>query len=407
MPRSPQGRPVVFQAGDSEEGREFAAADADAIFSRHGTLEEGRAFYADVKGRLARYGHSRDELLILPAATFVLGATDAEARERAREVRRQQVSGQTALRFLEQVWNRDLSGYDPDGPLPEIDPKVGEHTVAQGRASVRMFRDPVATAKEWRERAAARQWSIREFVIETTGRQNFVGSPASVAEQINELVQADASDGFILVRGRPLVPGRHQRPDGESVLSGAARRTEQPMRRVGIAVVGVGPRATGLLDRIVANAPQLLPSAPDLTIHLIDPHPPGPGRVWRHDQSPLLRMNSMAEDVTMFTDAATVMDGPVRPGPLLAEWAAGPDVRTVADPAVRAELEQLAPTDFATRRVQSAYLDWVLRRTTAALAPTPRFASTARPPSTCAVGRTSRSRSSSRPGTLSPRTWSC
>ncbi|MBF9069966.1 NtaA/DmoA family FMN-dependent monooxygenase [Streptacidiphilus fuscans] len=205
VPRSPQGRPVVFQAGDSEEGREFAAADADAIFSRHGTLEEGRAFYADVKGRLARYGRSRDELLILPAATFVLGATDAEARERAREVRRQQVSGQTALRFLEQVWNRDLSGYDPDGPLPEIDPKVGEHTVAQGRASVRMFRDPVATATEWRERAAARQWSIREFVIETTGRQNFVGSPASVAEQINELVQADASDGFILVPH--LVPG--------------------------------------------------------------------------------------------------------------------------------------------------------------------------------------------------------
>ncbi|MEY9845931.1 NtaA/DmoA family FMN-dependent monooxygenase [Streptacidiphilus sp. MAP5-3] len=205
VPRSPQGRPVVFQAGDSEEGREFAAADADAIFSRHGTLEEGRAFYADVKGRLARYGRSRDELLILPAATFVLGATDAEARERAREVRRQQVSGQTALRFLEQVWNRDLSGYDPDGPLPEIDPKVGEHTVAQGRASVRMFRDPVATAQEWRERAAARQWSIREFVIETTGRQSFVGSPASVADQINELVQADASDGFILVPH--LVPG--------------------------------------------------------------------------------------------------------------------------------------------------------------------------------------------------------
>ncbi|MBF9069972.1 FAD/NAD(P)-binding protein [Streptacidiphilus fuscans] len=141
------------------------------------------------------------------------------------------------------------------------------------------------------------------------------------------------------------------------------------MRRVSIAVVGVGPRATGLLDRIVANAPQLLPSAVDLTIHLIDPHPPGPGRVWRHDQSPLLRMNSMAEDVTMFTDAATVMDGPVRPGPSLAEWAAGPDARAVADPAVRAELEQLAPTDFATRRVQSAYLDWVFRRTTAALAP--------------------------------------
>ena len=54
MPRSPQGRPVIFQAGDSDEGREFAAATADAIFCRHSTLDEGQAFYADVKGRLAR-----------------------------------------------------------------------------------------------------------------------------------------------------------------------------------------------------------------------------------------------------------------------------------------------------------------------------------------------------------------
>ena len=79
VPRSPQGRPVIFQAGDSDEGREFAAASADAIFSRHGTLDDGQAFYADVKGRLARYGRHRDQLLILPAATFVLGDTDDEA----------------------------------------------------------------------------------------------------------------------------------------------------------------------------------------------------------------------------------------------------------------------------------------------------------------------------------------
>src|SRR6202008_1616477 len=73
VPRSPQGRPVIFQAGDSDEGREFAASSADAIFSRYSTLTEGQAFYTDVKGRLARYGRGRDELLILPAATFVIG----------------------------------------------------------------------------------------------------------------------------------------------------------------------------------------------------------------------------------------------------------------------------------------------------------------------------------------------
>jgi FMN-dependent oxidoreductase (nitrilotriacetate monooxygenase family) len=199
VPRSPQGRPVIFQAGDSEKGREFAASSADAIFSRHSTLEAGQKFYADVKGRLARHGRTREELLILPAATFVLGDTDTEAAEIAHQVRMQQVSGQTAIRFLEQVWNRDLSAYDPDGPLPDIDPKPGEHTVARGRASVRRHEDPLTTANDWRARAAAGNLSIRELMVEVTGRQSFIGSPATVAERINDFVQADASDGFILV----------------------------------------------------------------------------------------------------------------------------------------------------------------------------------------------------------------
>ena len=199
VPRSPQGRPVIFQAGDSDHGREFAAASADAIFSRHGTLEDGQAFYADVKGRLARYGRRHDQLLILPAATFVLGDTDAEAAEIAHEVRLAQVSPQTAIKFLEQLWNRDLSDHDPDGPLPTVDPVVGENTIARGRASVRMYRDPVATAHEWRARAEAEGLTSRELIVEVTGRQNFVGSPQTVAERIDYLVQADASDGFILV----------------------------------------------------------------------------------------------------------------------------------------------------------------------------------------------------------------
>ncbi|MFB8756968.1 NtaA/DmoA family FMN-dependent monooxygenase [Streptomyces nigra] len=199
VPRPPQGRPVIFQAGDSDEGREFAAAEADAIFSRHGTLEAGRAFYTDVKSRLAKYGRRKDQLLILPAATFALADTDAEAEELAREVRRQQVSGATALRHLEFVWNRDLSAYDPDGPLPDVDPDVTESHIAQGRAQVRMYRDPIATAREWRALAEANNWSIRDLVIHTGNRQNFVGSPATLARTINEYVQSDASDGFILV----------------------------------------------------------------------------------------------------------------------------------------------------------------------------------------------------------------
>jgi FMN-dependent oxidoreductase (nitrilotriacetate monooxygenase family) len=202
VPRSPQGRPVIFQAGDSDEGREFAAATADAIFTRHGTLEAGRAFYADVKGRLAGYGRDHDSLKILPGVTFVLGDSDADAREKAHVIRRQQVSGRTAIKLAEQLWNRDLSDLDPDGPLPEVDPLVGENTIAKGRASVRMHKDPIATAKQWRELADAKHLSLREVIIETSGRQSFIGTPENV---MNEFVQADASDGFILVPH--LTPG--------------------------------------------------------------------------------------------------------------------------------------------------------------------------------------------------------
>jgi len=199
VPRSPQGRPVIFQAGDSDQGRELAASAADAIFSRHGTLAAGQAFYADLKGRLGRHGRSPDQLLILPAATFVLADTDEEAAEVAHQVRLQQVSGATAIAFLEQLWNRDLSGYDPDGPIPDVAPVVGENTIARGRASVRMYRDPLATAREWRAKAEAEHLSIRELIIAVTGRQSFIGSPVTIAQEINELVQADAADGFILV----------------------------------------------------------------------------------------------------------------------------------------------------------------------------------------------------------------
>jgi alkanesulfonate monooxygenase SsuD/methylene tetrahydromethanopterin reductase-like flavin-dependent oxidoreductase (luciferase family) len=80
-----------------------------------------------------------------------------------------------------------------------VDPVVGENTIARGRASVRMYRDPIATANEWRARAEAEKLNTRELIIEVTGRQSFVGSADTVAASINELVQGDASDGFILV----------------------------------------------------------------------------------------------------------------------------------------------------------------------------------------------------------------
>ncbi len=201
LPRSPQGHPVVIQAGDSSEGREFAASAADIIFTRHGTLDAGRIFYADVKARLAAYGRQPDDLKIMPGVTVVVGDTDAEAQEQAYEIRRQQVSPQNAILAAEQLWGTDLSAYDPDGPLPEIDPVIDSGLV-KGRV---LHGDPFAVVARWREIAAAKGLSLRQTVIETTTRQSFIGSPQTVAAELTAFVDERAADGFILVPH--LTPG--------------------------------------------------------------------------------------------------------------------------------------------------------------------------------------------------------
>ncbi|MFJ8674530.1 FAD/NAD(P)-binding protein [Streptomyces sp. NPDC093589] len=136
-----------------------------------------------------------------------------------------------------------------------------------------------------------------------------------------------------------------------------------------VVIVGAGPRGTGLIERIAANAAELYGDTP-LDLHLVDPHPPGGGRIWRRDQSPLLWMNSMAEDVTMFTDETVELAGPVRPGPSLAEWAGAVRAGEIpVEPALAADIAALGPQDFAGRRLQSAYLRWVYDRSVAALPP--------------------------------------
>jgi alkanesulfonate monooxygenase SsuD/methylene tetrahydromethanopterin reductase-like flavin-dependent oxidoreductase (luciferase family) len=202
----PQGRPVILQAGDSDAGREFAAARADAVFTSHAGVEAGQAFVADVKGRLARYGRRPEDLLVLPGATFVLGDTDEEARERAAVVRRQQVSGPTAIVFAEQLWNRDLSAYDPDGPLPDVDPVEGEITIAPGSIPARAFAGRRhETVEGLRALAEEDGLSLRDVMVQTRARHSFVGSPETVADDIDRHVQLDACDGFILVPH--LTPG--------------------------------------------------------------------------------------------------------------------------------------------------------------------------------------------------------
>jgi FMN-dependent oxidoreductase (nitrilotriacetate monooxygenase family) len=196
VPRSPQNRPLIVQAGDSADGRDFATAHADVIFSLHTEFEDAQEFYRDVKGRLAAVGRQEDDLKILPAASFVLGDTLEEARERSREIALAQVRPETAITYLEQVWNRDFSGYDPDGPLPDVDPDTGPES-AQGFANRHAaVRSRIA---KLREVAETEKLSIRDLVIRLTANHTFVGTPGQVAADIDRYVQERATDGFTVV----------------------------------------------------------------------------------------------------------------------------------------------------------------------------------------------------------------
>ncbi|WP_285101568.1 NtaA/DmoA family FMN-dependent monooxygenase [Promicromonospora sp. MEB111] len=202
VPRSPQGHPVILQAGVSPQGRDFAAASSDAIFSPYGRFDEARDYYQDVKARAAGFGRDPNHLKILPSASFVLGATEAEAQEKARWVREEQVTGRTAQILLEQIWNRDLSAYDPDGPLPDVEPALDAPSFIAGRALTHA--DRPATVARLRAQAEANGWSLRQTVIEEFTRGSFVGTPTQVADALDDFVQNDGSDGFVI--GSHLVP---------------------------------------------------------------------------------------------------------------------------------------------------------------------------------------------------------
>ncbi|WP_051864864.1 FAD/NAD(P)-binding domain-containing protein [Streptomyces griseus] len=134
---------------------------------------------------------------------------------------------------------------------------------------------------------------------------------------------------------------RPTRP-GDSPLSAANAETVA----VSVALVGAGPRGTSVLERLCASVPELLPPGTRLTVHVVDPSPPGPGRVWRTTQSRELLMNTVACQVTLFTDDSVDCSGPIRPGPSLHEWAAG----------------ELGPDDYPTRADYGRYLEWVFAR---------------------------------------------
>ncbi|GAA2335924.1 LLM class flavin-dependent oxidoreductase [Dactylosporangium salmoneum] len=206
VPASPQGRPVLFQAGDSPGGRDLAARHADVVFSANTGYAEAVAYAADLRARLAAYGRAPDAVRILPGASVVLGDTAAEAEEKAAWIRREQTTGPRAIAYLEQFWGKDLSGYDPDGPLPDIEPADGELDPSRGTIPIEMRTGKVERIRQWRELAAERNLSIRDLVIEVTPAHGaFVGTPGQVADEWAHYVRTRAVDGFNLLP--QLLPG--------------------------------------------------------------------------------------------------------------------------------------------------------------------------------------------------------
>lgn len=202
VPRSPQGRPVIVQAGVSPQGRDFAASTADAIFSPYSSLTDGKAFRDDIRERAARFGRDPEHVKILPSAGFVLGDSRADAEEKARHILEQQLSDRTIQVTFEQVWNRDLSAYDLDGPVPDIDPDPEAPAFIQGRAFI--FQDRFHTVRQWRDLAEERGLTLRGLARAVARGPQYVGTPEQVADQLDTFVQEGGGDGVVL--GSHVVP---------------------------------------------------------------------------------------------------------------------------------------------------------------------------------------------------------
>lgn len=191
-PRTPQGHPVVVQAGASEPGKELAARTAEAIFAAQITLDEAVGFYADVKGRMAKYGRHPDELKIMPGIFPVVAPTQVEAEDKFAQLQDliQPVVGLNMLAGL--AGGIDLSQYDIDGPIPEV-PETNA-----GKSRQTLLLDLAR-----RENLTIRQLYLR--IAGARGHWQLVGTPQHIADQLEERFEARGADGFNIMA--PIMPG--------------------------------------------------------------------------------------------------------------------------------------------------------------------------------------------------------
>jgi FMN-dependent oxidoreductase (nitrilotriacetate monooxygenase family) len=185
-----QGWPVIVQAGASEPGRQLAAETAEVVFGAQASLAGGQRFYADVKGRMRKLGRHPDHLKILPGAFVVVGETIEEAREKRARLD-SLVHYESAIASLSIALGHDASGFDPDGQLPEI---LETNASKSGRERV------VELAK--REKLTVRQLAQR---LGGYAGLAFIGTPATIADQMQEWLVSEACDGFNVMF--PYLPG--------------------------------------------------------------------------------------------------------------------------------------------------------------------------------------------------------
>jgi FMN-dependent oxidoreductase (nitrilotriacetate monooxygenase family) len=196
IPRSPQGRPVLVQAGSSDTGRGFAARHAEAVFTAHMEKATAQAFYADLKARAAAEGRQADQVLVLPGISAMIGGTEAEAQRMARdlddladpEVGRKRLSGRFG--------GHDFSHLPLDKPLsPEDFPEPAHVQAARSRTEV-------IVGMVRRERMTLRQ--LLASLAGARGHLRIAGTPEQVADRIEEWFRDSAADGFNIMP--PVLP---------------------------------------------------------------------------------------------------------------------------------------------------------------------------------------------------------
>jgi alkanesulfonate monooxygenase len=176
-----QGWPVIVQAGASEAGKQLAAETAEMVFAGVGSLADGKKLYADIKGRMKAVGREPDQLKMLPGAFVVVGDTVEEAKAKRAHLD-SLVHYDSAIASLSIALGTDASKFDPDGPLPEIPPTNASQS---GRERA------IALAK--RDNLTVRQLAQR---LGGFAGLSFVGTPRTIAEQMEQWLMEEGSDGF-------------------------------------------------------------------------------------------------------------------------------------------------------------------------------------------------------------------